>query len=141
WLVAIALGVGLLSGLYPALVLSRVRAQHALKPGAANGSRSSQHLRNVLVAVQFGFASVLLIATAALYLQLQFTRQQPLGYDSENLLYTFMPNGVRVGSDSPILNELREAPGVVAVQAVNLPPNSNVIFGSSVPYERRDGEI
>jgi hypothetical protein len=69
--------VGLACGAYPALVLSATRPQAVLRAGAQQRVKGGLRLRTLLVAVQFCFASMLLIGTAALYLQLAVTRAQP----------------------------------------------------------------
>src|SRR5690606_28470850 len=69
-LAGIAVLVGLACGLYPALVLSSTRPQAVLRSGGSGTARGRMPLRSLLVAVQFFLASMLLIGTSALYLQL-----------------------------------------------------------------------
>lgn len=90
---AIALGVGLLSGAYPALFLSRFNPVQVLK-GQWTGSGRRSALRNGLVVVQFSISVILMVCTVVVYKQLQFIRQRDMGYNKNNLLYIEMP---RVG--------------------------------------------
>ncbi|MBB6254794.1 ABC transporter permease [Nitrospirillum iridis] len=119
------LAVGLLGGLYPALVLSRPRPTSLLRgPQAAGGGR----LRAALVMLQFTAAIVLVIATIVMGQQTRYASTQDLG---------FRPEGAVVlrGLDRPAglagVQALRDAlsriPGVVSVgAAANVPSDRSV---------------
>ena len=77
-LVAGAVIVGLLSGFYPALVISALRPADALRPGAGLSSGSGL-LRSVLVVAQFGISIGLAIAAVVVLRQIDFARHADLG--------------------------------------------------------------
>ncbi len=80
-----ALAVGLLSGTYPALVLSGFRPAQVLRERATTGRKGSA-LRKILVTAQFA-ASIALIACAVVVsAQLRFIRTQRLGFDRERIV-------------------------------------------------------
>jgi putative ABC transport system permease protein len=112
-LVFIAVCVGLVNGAYPALLLSRIRPQAVLKVGTTDGVKRGQQLRTILVAVQFCLASMLLVATAALFTQLEVTRRQPLGFTLDNLVSISMSNEQERANGKALLNQLDSIPGVV----------------------------
>ncbi|MES2605036.1 MAG: FtsX-like permease family protein, partial [Pseudomonadota bacterium] len=121
-LVLIAVVVGLVNGIYPALVLSSVKPQAVLKPGAGTGVTAGQSLRGLLVGAQFCFASMLLIGTGALYLQVAVARNQPLGFEPDNLVFSYF-----IGFENNpefIEPELLNMPGVIAVTGGFSPPNA-----------------
>jgi putative ABC transport system permease protein len=124
-LAVIALCVGLVCGVYPALVLSGTRPQSVLRAGAQPGLNSGMNLRTALVGAQFCVASLLLIVTSALYVQLAVTRAQPLGFDADNLILLERNED---GDSMPALRaELEQLPGVTAVvQGATLPPNADL---------------
>lgn len=124
-LAGIAVLVGLACGLYPALVLSSTRPQAVLRSGGSGTARGRMPLRSLLVAVQFFLASMLLIGTSALYLQLSVTRSQPLGFDASNVLLLFQNN--QPGAElSALRTELENLPGVVRVIPGSNPPNAGI---------------
>ncbi|MDE1145214.1 MAG: ABC transporter permease [Azospirillaceae bacterium] len=124
WLMAVTLPlsllVGLLGGIYPALVLSRPRPTDLLRQArAAGGGR----LRAVLVMLQFSAAIVLVISTLVMGQQTRYASTQDLGFRADGAL-------VLRGLDRPAgqagVQTLREAvlriPGVAAAGATaNLP--------------------
>jgi putative ABC transport system permease protein len=107
--------VGLANGVYPALMLSTVKPQAVLQAGPGKTLKSGLSMRSLLVVSQFCFASMLLIGTAALYLQLAITRAQPLGFDPANLATLILP---RMADPTPLQVELQKIPGVVQVVPV-----------------------
>ncbi len=70
--------VGLLSGAYPALVLSRTEPLKILRGRLTLGSRPAI-LRTVLLVFQFSIAMMLIIGTAVIYSQLSYIQQPGTG--------------------------------------------------------------
>jgi putative ABC transport system permease protein len=87
WLIIISvtLLLGLLSGSYPAFVLSRFVPVDTLK-GNGFTSTSKWNIRSMLVVVQFGIAVFLIVATLVVYQQLNFMQGKDLGFDKEQVL-------------------------------------------------------
>lgn len=77
-LTAGAVVVGLLSGFYPALVVSALRPADGLKPGASVRPGSGL-LRSALVVAQFGISIGLAIAAVVVLRQIDFARHANLG--------------------------------------------------------------
>jgi putative ABC transport system permease protein len=77
-LTAGAVAVGVLSGLYPALVISALRPAEGLKPGAGVRSGSGL-LRSVLVVAQFGISIGLATTAVVVLRQIDFARHLNLG--------------------------------------------------------------
>ena len=77
-LAAGAVAVGLLSGFYPALVMSGLRPSDALKGGASARSGSGL-LRSVLVVAQFSISIGLAVAAVVVLRQIDFARHVDLG--------------------------------------------------------------
>lgn len=74
----------LLSGFYPALVLSGYNPVQTLY-GRFN-LKGKNYLQKSLVVLQFTLASSLIIATMTIYLQFEYLTTKELGYDDSNLI-------------------------------------------------------
>ncbi|MDX1531688.1 MAG: ABC transporter permease, partial [Rhodothermales bacterium] len=87
-LVAVALGVGVLAGLYPAFVLSRHEPARVLKGSlrTGTGGGASALLRRGLVVAQFGISIALIAGTFVAVQQLEYLRSARLGFDTEEVV-------------------------------------------------------
>lgn len=94
-----ALGV-ILSGMYPAFVLSSFQPVRALK-GKLESFRSRITLRKGLVVLQFAASIALLTGTGVVYSQLQFMRGVDIGLDVEQILVVTSPRVLPDGMDGP----------------------------------------
>ncbi|HEV3410879.1 MAG TPA: ABC transporter permease [Puia sp.] len=75
----------LLSGVYPALVLSRYRAVTVLK-GLFKNASGGQWLRRGLIVGQFAASIILIAGTIVVYRQVQYMRSQSLGVNIDETL-------------------------------------------------------
>ncbi len=78
---------GILSGLYPAMLLSRYQPSNALKPEVAQGVTGSLFMRKILVIVQFVISSALILSTGVIFHQFNFMHSKDKGYNGENVAY------------------------------------------------------
>jgi putative ABC transport system permease protein len=83
--VSITIITGLLSGLYPSIVLSSLRPIEVLK-----GHRSLKHgkisLRKILVIVQFSISMFMIIFTLIVYKQMSHINNSDLGFDKDQIV-------------------------------------------------------
>ncbi len=77
--------LGIVSGSYPALFLSRYVPVKVLK-GDKNGPAGGGNVRNALVVVQFGISVFLMVSTLVVYYQLNYIQNKDLGYSKDQLL-------------------------------------------------------
>jgi putative ABC transport system permease protein len=92
---AVTLGVlatAIMSGLYPSVILSRIRPA-ALFGGREAAARTGL-LREMLVIAQFAISIGLIAATVVMLLQMRFTGAADLKFDSRNLLVLRVPEGI-----------------------------------------------
>ncbi|HEY6516658.1 MAG TPA: ABC transporter permease, partial [Steroidobacteraceae bacterium] len=112
-LLGVALMTGLISGSYPALVLSGLRPITGLRAGDGRAQRSGG-LRSVLVVLQFSVSVAMAIAAGVVFRQISYARAMDLGFLHDDV--------VVVGGDSRLVGEKQEAfvealrtnPGVAA---------------------------
>lgn len=129
----LAVLVGVLSGIYPALYLSAFRPVRAIKGAVAVRTRASR-FRNALVVFQFTISIVLIIGTIAVYQQIRFMKSKSTGYDKDNLLVIPQVRGIlERHSFSTIRTELMAIPGVLDVAGSALVPTQGVQHGVFYP--------
>lgn len=96
-IVALILVVTLLSGYYPALVMSGMRPAEVLKGKIQTSTRGVQ-LRRALVVFQFVISVSLVLGTLIVLNQLNFMQRQDLGFAKDEI---FVINGARAKSPNP----------------------------------------
>jgi putative ABC transport system permease protein len=122
WLViAVLIGVvTFLAGGYPALVLARVRPIFALRSARHKGG--SRFTSTLLVGVQFGFTSFMLIAVFVMSAQNQELKRAVANPDQDPII-VIANNTAQAGVDRQLLkSELLRQPGVVAVSGIERMP-------------------
>lgn len=87
WLavVVLALLTAIISGSYPAFILSGFKPIKVLKGGVVE-VKGNFRPRQLLVIFQFTLAIALIIVTIVIYRQISFIRDQPIGYDPKGLV-------------------------------------------------------
>lgn len=87
WVAAITVTLitGLLAGSYPALFLSSFKPVKVLK-GANNTGKKTLHTRQILVIVQFIFATCLILSSMLIYKQINYIKNRPVGYSQNGLI-------------------------------------------------------
>lgn len=107
------IGLGVLSGLYPALYLSSFRPVSVLKGGGESG-KGKGRFRNILVVGQFTSAIFLVIATILVFRQLNFMEHQDPGFDREQVV-TIPLHGITSAKYALLKEELSATPLVTGV--------------------------
>jgi len=124
-ILVLVLLVGLLSGMYPAFVLSGIKPAAILKTSfTESGNKGS--IRKSLVVVQFGISTALIILTIILVQQARFLNSKELGFDEENLV-TLPYAGQLDNSYEAFYQKLLESPAIVNVTRSSLLPGNRLI--------------
>lgn len=122
--IAILIFTGILSGSYPALLLSSYVPARTLKGDIKGGPLS---FRRILVILQFSIAILMIICTGMVYRQLTFIQNRNLGIDTEQLIYfSFMDKPVE--EFQLFKEELNQYPGI-----------KEVTYGQSLPTYTGNG--
>jgi len=137
-LFAIALLIGFLAGVYPALVITNFSITSVIK-GRFVSSVKGILLRKGLVIVQFTVSIVLIVGTIIVYNQLNYMRSQSLGFKIDQMaVLDFNGDSVVQSQQQSIKNELRKIQGVISISGSSTTPGN----GNSVAYteaESRSG--
>jgi putative ABC transport system permease protein len=129
-LVLITIIAGLLSGAYPALVLSRFRPSAILRTGNA-GHAASGRLQTALVVLQFAVSIGLGIAVMVVFNQISFARNIDLGIRKDNLLIVSGEGLLTLGGRESFVQRLQSNPGIQDVAVTNAVPFGTYGLGLS----------
>jgi len=141
---ALAVGTGLLFGLFPALHSTRPDLVSALKgqSGQPSGARAAARFRTSLATAQIALSMALLVSAGLFTRSLFNVSRVKLGLNAENVIvfrvspelngYTFEQSRQLFGR---IEDELASLPGVTAVTASTVPLLSGSNWGNNVAVE------
>lgn len=141
-LLGTAVAIGLLSGAYPALLLSSFRPAGLLQDAGPGGGRHSRgaRLRKALVVTQFSLSIILMISTLFIARQVAFVRHYDTGIQKENIVVLPAKEPV-LKSREAFVRDLTSQPGVVnATFATGLPSQvENIAAG--LEWEGMDASL
>ncbi len=123
WLYAIsfALITGILSGSYPALMLSRFRPVLLLK-GLKTSNRGNLSLRKGLVIFQFTVSIILIVGTIVLFLQVRYLNNADLGFNKDLLVVIDVNTGLARSNFESVKTEMAKIPSVKNVSVTSRVP-------------------
>jgi predicted permease len=137
----LALGTGILFGLYPALHTTRPDLMTVLKAssGQPSGARAAARFRNALVTAQIGLSMTLLVAAGLFIKSLANVSRVDLGLTTENVvmfevspaLNGYQPDRIRVLYQQ-VEDQLAALPGVASVTAGRVALIAGSNWGNSV---------
>lgn len=120
----VLVGVSLMAGFYPAMVISSYQPVWALKNHLHSYKSGGLSLRRSLVVVQFVISQVLILGTIVITTQLQYFQSKDLGFDKEAIVMFSLPDSEK-GTLEVLENELKKNPAVRNVSFSSGPPTSN----------------
>lgn len=115
FLLLLLITVTILSGFYPAIILSGFSPITALKNKISNYS-GSLSLRKALVVLQFTIAQALIIGTLVIVGQMDFFKNAPMGFDKDAVVTVPIPgDSLSKTKIDALKNELLRQPGIKMV--------------------------
>lgn len=111
-LVLLVVLVGLLSGFYPALVMSGFQPASVLK-GSFRRGRKGTTLRRSLVVFQFTVSIALIVGALLIHRQMEYVRSKDLGFSKEGVVVIYPDTPIKLESED-LIARLKAIPGVTA---------------------------
>ena len=143
FLVLLTLVVGLISGFYPAVVLSGYKPVEVLKNQSAgkNNSRNSW-LRKSLTVTQFIIAQFFVMATLLVSKQIYYATHKNMGFKKDAIIYLYTPWKNKDDRKTALLaSEISSNPHVQAVSIGSNPPSSNNTNSTEATFKDGKKEI
>ncbi len=122
-LILILITTTLLSGFYPAFILSSMNPLHALK-GVKDSGKGKARIRIALVVLQFAITIILISGSITVYKQLTFMNERDLGMATDNIVYVEMDETLKEKFES-FRHELAANPNIEAVTKTYQMPSYN----------------
>ncbi len=138
-LVGIILLTGVVSGSYPALLLSSFNPARVLK-GTPKFSTGSTSFRKGLVIFQFMLSAVLITATIVVSKQVEYIQTKNIGYNRENLLYISL-EGDLPGKYNLFKDEAAKVQGVKLITRMSDAPTKINSSTGGVQWAGKDREL
>ena len=129
-LLLVTVFVGVLSGSYPAFVLSAFRPTQTLK-GSFKTSAKGAVLRKGLVVVQFLISIGLIMSTLIVFNQLSYMRDLELGFEKERMIFIPSRYGAGTAENFPVLKDRLE----------QFPEINGVTLSSRVPGKEMGNNV
>ena len=115
--------VTLLSGFYPAMVLSGFKSADVLKSAPLSGNQKGISLRRGLVVFQFVIAQTLIIGTLVIVAQMNYFRQADMGFTKKAIINAGIPGDSLSKTKFDLLkNELKKVTGIESVSISTFAP-------------------
>lgn len=108
------IAIGMIAGIYPAVVLSGFQPIRVLKNMKLTGSSGTAWLRQALVVIQFALSVLLIISTTFVYRQTKYLNDKDLGFNKEQIIY-FQTRGEVERNLVTFKEELKRSPNVISV--------------------------
>ncbi|MEO9964219.1 MAG: ABC transporter permease [Reichenbachiella sp.] len=116
------------SGIYPALVLSRFRPAEIIKSGGQSIPMKRIGLtRKALIVMQFAISLVLVIGSIIVYRQLDYIQSKDLGFEKDQVLLVPLNSSVSKSFEA-LENELLTMPGIRSISTSSSVPGYRIMM-------------
>ncbi|MEM1406864.1 MAG: ABC transporter permease [Bacteroidota bacterium] len=128
--------IGVISGSYPAFIISSIEPVNAIK-GKVINKYSGIKLQNLLVVAQYAVAVVLIISSLVMYQQFQFIQDKELGYQKDHIIAISIDDRKLFAHVDQLKTEWLQNPSILAVSSTERLPT---YIRSSTTVRGKPGE-
>lgn len=126
-LIGVILFVGIISGLYISLYLSRFQPEDILKHKYTT-KYGRNYLRKGLLTIQLIVFIVLFIFSSVIYTQLKYVQNKDLGYSSDHILIVNPPHLHDLTDATPFVDMVKKLPDIESVSQVSAGINTPIVI-------------
>jgi len=138
FLAGIIVLVTVLSGFYPAIVLSGFNPITALKSKLTAKSVGGLSLRRGLVVVQFVIAQALIMGTIIIVSQMNYFKNTSMGFNKDAVIYVTMPSdSISITKQQTLKTQLLKTPGIQNVSYSTFTIADNGHWNSDFTFDNR----
>lgn len=142
FLLLLILVLTLLSGFYPALIISRFRPIQALKNKFQGAEIGGVSIRRGLVVLQFAIAQILMIGTLIAVRQMNLVQETDLGFNKEAVYFMEVPSDSKESNRiESFKQELLRIPGVMAASMGSDVPSSDNNSASNFYFDQKNEDV
>ncbi|MEL6719015.1 MAG: ABC transporter permease [Bacteroidota bacterium] len=124
--------VTLIAGAYPAWILAKKKAKHALQSAKSIGQKGDSRLRQMMVVAQFVITLVIITGAVTVSRQLHFVKDKDLGFNQVGCLQVNLP---QPGDNEVLERAWRSNPSVEEVTfALGAPLSDNGLGMGAYPF-------
>jgi putative ABC transport system permease protein len=144
FLTGVTVFVCILSGLYPALIVSGFKPIFAIKNQTNNKNSSGFLLRRSLVVLQFFISQFFIIGTIVLITQMNYFRNKDLGFKKDAIITVPIPENEGSGFTGAsskmrtLRDEMLKLNGIELASLSNTPPSSGNVQSTDFSMQGKD---
>jgi putative ABC transport system permease protein len=146
FLVGVTMVIALLSGLYPAFIVSGFNPVLALKNLVSNKNSSGYNLRRALVVTQFFISQFFIIGTIIVINQMEYFLNKDLGFRKDAMLIVPIPEredpdrADKTSKMRTLRDEMLRMSGVSNASLNSAPPSSGNVSGTHFKVEGKEDD-
>jgi len=147
FLTVLTVVIAVLSGLYPAFIVSGFNPVLALKNLVGNKTSSGYNLRRALVVTQFFISQFFIIGTLVVINQMEYFHNKDLGFKKDAIIVVPVPvreepaGGDKTSKMRTLRDEMLRMSGVANASLNSAPPSSGNVSGTHFKIEGKEDDF
>jgi putative ABC transport system permease protein len=138
FLVLITLITSLLSGLYPAWIISSYTPVASLKNQVSNGSSRTAFLRKALITFQFTASQIFILGTIIVAIQTHYMVNKDMGFKKDAIVHFYTDwNDLESGKKNVLINKLKQFPEIELISLGEVPAKNGYSMNRVTYFDGR----